>query len=56
MPQYCPAIVGLRLDEQSLKAIEDINHIHDVTKLGSVDLSWLNFARARRTLIAARGM
>jgi hypothetical protein len=31
---YCPVIVGLKLDEESQKAVEDINHIHDVTKLG----------------------
>lgn len=38
MSQYCPTIVGLRLDELSLKAVEDINHIHDVTNIGKATL------------------
>lgn len=34
--KYCPSIVGLELDEQSKKAIERINEIHDVTKFGHI--------------------
>ncbi|ARD24003.1 hypothetical protein [Shewanella japonica] len=36
--KYCPAIVGLQLDEKSLAAIDNINDIHDVTKLGKITI------------------
>ncbi|UJF21927.1 hypothetical protein [Shewanella sp. OMA3-2] len=36
--KYCPAIVGLKLDEKSLIAIDNINDIHNVMKLGKVTI------------------
>lgn len=38
MSAKCPAMIGVKFDEQSIKSIEHINHIHDVTKLGHISL------------------